>query len=125
MEKDSSTKAKSKAPKPPKEPSVLEARFMKLWDVLSGAPLEREYRFDPKRRWKADFAQLEARVLIEIEGGVWNRGRHLTPKGFIKDAEKYLAATLQGWTVLRLTTEQLTSEIISLIVEYVRARMPA
>jgi very-short-patch-repair endonuclease len=37
--------------------------------------LEREYRFHHERRWRADFAHVEARVLIEIEGGIWVNGR--------------------------------------------------
>ena len=58
-------------PKAIKEPSVLEARFMELWQELGGTPLEREYKFAPTRRWKADFVSHEARVLIEREDGVW------------------------------------------------------
>ena len=112
-----------KAPKPLKAPSVLEARFMTLWDVLNGPRLVREFRFHPKRRWQADFACEAARVLIEIEGGVWNRGRHLSPKGFIRDAEKYLTATLMGWTVLRLVADQLTPETMKEVVDYVRSRV--
>lgn len=38
--------------------SVLENRFLHLWEHKGGAPLEREYRFHPERRWKADFAHL-------------------------------------------------------------------
>ena len=103
--------------------SLLEEQFLRLWDALGGVELVREYRFAPPRRWKADFASLGARVLIEIEGGVWTRGRHVTPKGFTKDAEKYLAATLQGWTVVRLVDSQLTLETIRDLVEYVRRRI--
>ncbi len=121
MEKPSNTKA----PKPLKDPTVLEARFMTLWDVLGGSELVREHRFAPPRRWRADFASLETRVLIEIEGGVWqgNKGRHTNPVGFMKDAEKYLTATLEGWTVLRLTVNQLNEETIAKIVQYVRERI--
>ncbi len=103
--------------------SSLEARFLLLWKALHGPELEREYRFHPKRRWRADFAHLESRVLIEIEGGVWTRGRHVTPRGFQSDAEKYLTATLNGWSVLRLTDAQLTTEIMIDIIGYVRQRL--
>ena len=119
----STNRAKAAAHKAPKQPSVLESRFMTLWDVLGGPALEREYKFHPKRRWKADFASHEAQVLIEVEGGVWTRGRHLSPKGFINDAEKYLAATLMGWSVLRLVSDQLTPELLGEIIAYVRDRI--
>ena len=102
--------------------SVLENRFLHLWEHKGGAPLEREYRFHPERRWKADFAHLGSRTIIEIEGGVWCHGRHTSPKGFMADAEKYLTATLSGWTVIRLTSSQLTPEIIEQVIEYVRSR---
>jgi len=103
--------------------SELEERFARLWDASGGAPLLREYRFDKSRRWRADFAWEDARLLIEIEGGVWNRGRHLTPRGFLNDAEKYLAATLQGWTVLRLVPDHLNPAAIRQIIDYGRARL--
>jgi hypothetical protein len=54
----------------PKSPSRLEERFLMLWKHVKGSDLEREYRFHHERRWRADFAQMEARVLIEIEGGI-------------------------------------------------------
>ena len=46
-----------------------------LWKHTNGPALEREYRFHHERRWRADFAHVEARVLIEIEGGIWVNGR--------------------------------------------------
>lgn len=63
-----------------------------------------EYRFDPSRRWRADFAFLEARLLVEVEGGAWSKGRHTRGQGFEDDCEKYAEAVIQGWRVLRVTT---------------------
>lgn len=70
-------------------------------------PPETEYRFDPKRRWRFDFAWPEERLAVEIEGGVWSDGRHTRGNGFTKDCEKYNEATLAGWRVLRVTGEQI------------------
>ncbi|MDO4750461.1 MAG: hypothetical protein Q4A24_00015 [Akkermansia sp.] len=103
--------------------SSLEERFARLWDAAGGPELVREYRFEPKRRWRADFAWPDAKMLIEIEGGVWNRGRHLTPRGFMNDAEKYPAATLQGWAVIRLVDTMLTPDTIKQILDYARNRI--
>lgn len=97
--------------------SPLEARFALLWRSLGGPPLEREFRFHPTRKWRADFAHLPSRTLIEIEGGIWVRGRHTTPKGFAADAEKYLEAALAGWRVLRLVDRQLTPKVVGRIVD--------
>lgn len=105
-----------------KKSSALESRFASLWDALGGSELVREFRFDKTRRWRADFASNSARVLIEVEGGVWRGGRHTNPQGFINDAEKYLAATLQGWSVIRLVGEQLNPATLRQVVDYVRER---
>ena len=67
------------------------------------API-REYCFAPPRRWRFDLAWPSLRLALEIEGGVWTGGRHVRGVGFERDAEKYNAATLAGWRVLRVTT---------------------
>lgn len=96
--------------------SKLEQRFALIWRSLDGPALEREFRFHPTRKWRADFAHLPSRTLIEIEGGIWIRGRHTSPRGFIADAEKYLEATLGGWRVLRLVDQQIKAPTIQRIV---------
>ena len=103
--------------------SEPETRFTTLWDAAGGPELQREYRFAPPRRRRADFARTQARLLIEIEGGLRKRGRHLTPRGFAADAEKYPAATLQGWTVVRLVSMQLTPETVKQVLAYARDRV--
>jgi very-short-patch-repair endonuclease len=70
----------------------------------AGIPYEREYRFHPTRKWRADFGvPLGIDILIEVEGGTWIKGRHTTGSGFAKDAEKYNAAAELGYRVLRYT----------------------
>lgn len=64
----------------------------------------REYRFDEKRKWRFDFADPVSRIAIEIEGGAWTYGRHNRSEGFIQDCEKYNAAAVHGWRVLRYAT---------------------
>jgi hypothetical protein len=70
---------------------------------------EREYRVVPDRRWRFDFAWPAQRVALEIEGGVWIRGRHTRPSGYLKDVEKYNRAALEGWRVLRATPQDVRS----------------
>lgn len=76
---------------------------------LTNAPgcggFTREYRFHPTRKWRFDFAWVEQRVALEVEGSVWARGRHTRGKGFLGDIEKYNEAVLEGWTLLRVATE--------------------
>lgn len=70
---------------------------------------ETEYRFDEGRRWRFDFAWPAEFVAVEVEGGTWVVGgaRHTSPAGFAADCEKYNRATLAGWRVLRVTTDQI------------------
>lgn len=56
--------------------------------------------------WRFDFAWPHALLAVEVEGGTWSKGRHVRGQGYASDCEKYNAAQLHGWTVLRFTTEQ-------------------
>lgn len=67
---------------------------------------EREFRFCPDRRWRADFRISDTKILVEVEGGVWSGGRHTRGSGFEKDCEKYNWAAANGWIVLRYSTRQ-------------------
>ena len=66
-----------------------------------GLAFEREYKFHSVRKWRADYAFPSIRLLVEIEGGAWIGGRHTSGSGFVADMEKYNAATLLGWSILR------------------------
>jgi very-short-patch-repair endonuclease len=103
-----------------KPPSRLEKRFELLWRAQGGPELEKEFRFHPTRRWRADFAHLESRTLIEIEGGIYINGRHNRGAGFAADLEKYLEASLDGWRVIRLGPNEITTEHVGRLVNLVR-----
>lgn len=104
-----------------RSPSRLEAQFALLWRAANGPALEKELVFHTGRRWRADFAHIPSRTLIEIEGGIWIQGRHNRAEGFLADIEKYFESALAGWTVFRLSERQLTLESV---VRFV-ARRPA
>ena len=42
-------------------------------------------------------------IALECEGGAGTGGRHTSYKGFRGDIEKYNAATIGGWRLLRFT----------------------
>jgi very-short-patch-repair endonuclease len=90
-----------------------------LWRALGGPELEREFRFHPTRRWRADFAHPPSHTLIEIEGGIYVNGRHNRGAGFAADLEKYLEAALAGWRVVRLGPNELTADHIGRLVALV------
>jgi hypothetical protein len=70
-------------------------------------PPDREHRFAPPRRWKFDYAWPAHQLALEVEGGTWVRGRHSRGKGYAADCEKYNAAALMGWRVLRVTSDMM------------------
>jgi very-short-patch-repair endonuclease len=67
---------------------------------------EREFLFAAEigRKFRADFAFPDARLLVEIEGGSFTNGRHNRGYGFELDLEKYNIATYLGWRLLRFST---------------------
>jgi very-short-patch-repair endonuclease len=76
-------------------------------DVLREQGFIKEYRFNPDRHWRFDYANPILKIAIEVEGGVWISGRHSRGKGMIADMEKYNWATINGWRVLRYTPQNL------------------
>lgn len=70
-------------------------------------PPEREYRFHPVRKWRFDLAWPELRVAFEREGGSWQGGRHTRGKGYASDCEKYNAAAIAGWLIIRATVDMI------------------
>ena len=89
-----------------------------------GVPFEREVLFARKfkRRWRADFvvkpfpgpialsygfpSQISP-LMVEIDGGTWTGGRHVTGRGHAADAEKRNAAVLLGYRPLTFTPAQI------------------
>ena len=88
--------------------SDLEATFAFQLRAFGVPEPEREYMFAKEamgRRWRWDFCWPSHMLAVELEGGVWSRGRHTRGAGFIADCEKYNAATLLGWRLLRFTRQ--------------------
>jgi hypothetical protein len=71
-----------------------------------------EYFFHPHRLFRFDYCWPDRQVALEVEGGVSNfhKSRHTEKDGYITDMEKYNAATVLGWRVLRYTWQQLTQQ---------------
>ena len=80
--------------------------FIPIMESL-GFVAEAEYKFHDTRKFRFDFAFPLYKVAVEIEGGVWSKGRHTRGSGFIKDMEKYNLATSMGWSILRYTPSDL------------------
>jgi very-short-patch-repair endonuclease len=104
-----------------RKPLPMDPLFAK---VLSdaGIPLpEPEWRFFPPRRWRLDYAWVDAKVGLEVDGAVWVQGRHTRGSGFTKDQEKKNKAAAMGWRMLSVVPQDLyLNTTIELIKECLR-----
>jgi very-short-patch-repair endonuclease len=101
--------------KPPKKESVLEKKFRLLWGTINGPELVQEHRFHPVRKWRYDFAHLESKVAVELQGGIWSGGRHGRGYGIVGDYEKLNESQFCGWVVIQLSAKQITLDNIEKI----------
>lgn len=106
---------------PPKRQDLADS-FCALWDRLGPKiPYQREFRFHETRRWRFDVAWPAQKVAIEMEGGIWSRGRHTRGGGYRQDMEKNNAAAILGWTVLQYCVNDLELSPVQTIEEVIRA----
>lgn len=100
--------------------------FTRLCKELIGAECVKEYKFHDTRRWRFDYAFPEYKIAVEIDGGVWNYGRHNRAKGYIADMEKFNEAAKLGWVVLKFTPQEQyrceTFEVIRAAINTARER---
>lgn len=110
MVKATIPKGRSKRPKVKGEkvPNEFEAKLARELKTLK-INFEQEFYFHPERKWRADFHLIDKKILVEIEGGIWSGGRHTRGKGYLGDMEKYNAATMMGFQVIRFSTDQVKS----------------
>lgn len=110
MVKATRPKGRTKRPKVKSEkvPNEFETKLARELKALK-INFEQEFEFHPKRKWRADFHLIDKKILVEVEGGIWSGGRHTRGKGYLGDMEKYNAATMMGFQVIRFSTEQVKS----------------
>ena len=88
---------------------VRERLFVAALDRLKLPRPVPEFRFHPVRMWRLDYAWPEAKLGLEVEGGVWTMGKHGRGSGIVKDMEKSNALACLGWRLLRVTPSQLAT----------------
>ena len=74
--------------------------IIQYWQSLKLPAAVSEWRFDERRKWRFDFAFVDQRIAVEVQGGIWTRGRHVRPAALKKEWEKLNAAAGQGWRIL-------------------------
>ena len=82
---------------------------------------ERECRFDKVRRFRFDFAWVEQKLGVEVQGGTYTKGAHSSGVGLERDYEKLNTASAGGWTVLMFSRKMIESgyavEMIKQVME--------
>ncbi len=89
-------------------------RGVLLWQIAAlGLPdpaLEYPFRgIRGTRRWRFDLAYPDRLLAVEIDGGLFSRGRHVRGAGYGNDRRKDCEAVVTGWRVLRITPEMIKS----------------
>lgn len=98
------------------------AKFELLWRSFGGGELKKEYKFADGRRFRFDYYHIEG-VAIELEGGVWSKGRHTRPTGFLNDMEKYNLAASMGILVFRVPSHDISTKWLSPIIKIINERI--
>ena len=71
-----------------------------------GIEFVRQYQYAPPRKFRADFAVLRPRgLLVEVQGGVFNRKAHGSIAGILADIDRLNTATMADWRLLRFTPD--------------------
>lgn len=106
--------------KPHKGPrATFEHKLLSRQLTQAQIPFQEEFRFEPKRRWKADFMipgvgwdvwGSKGYWLVEIVGGLWmKRGGHSQGQAQLDDMEKFNHAAKLGYRVLQFSPDQVKS----------------
>lgn len=78
---------------------------MLYWQDMGGPIPVQEYMFNkPLSRHRFDFAWPDIKVAVEVEGGIFSKGRHSRGVGYTNDCIKYNRGVVLGWRIFRFTT---------------------
>ena len=75
--------------------------FTRICKSLKIEKPEPEHKFVKDRRWRIDYAWPSIKLGVELEGGIYTKGRHVRGKGYANDMEKYNRMAEEGWCLLR------------------------
>ena len=89
--------------------SELEESFLAVLRLYRLPEPEREVLYAPPRKVRCDFLFRQAGLIVEMEGGVWSRGKtgHNSGSGIENDCERSRLASLHGYRVFRVTRKAL------------------
>lgn len=102
-------------------PSKLEDRLELLLINENITGYERQYKFHPTRKFRADFGFPEKKILIECQGGIWfAKSGHNSGAGITKDYEKFNEAAILGWRLILLTPAMINKKQDNPAISYIK-----
>lgn len=101
--------------------SYQEDRFLHFW-LKQGIPypLYRQYRIDhhsSRFSYYADFAHMESRTIIEIDGASY----HTSPEQVQRDQQRQAYLESLGWKVIRFTAKEVYRDPVRTVYRAARA----
>lgn len=87
---------------------VPETQFTEIPPWLEHWRYRQETESPRCRKWIADFVWPDEQLIVEVQGGVWHKSGHSSPKGLLRDYAKALVAASGGWTFIPIAGDQLT-----------------
>lgn len=85
--------------------SVVRLRLPTLYQTMQA-----EYKFHPRFKYLFDYCWVQYRVAVEIQGGIYARGRksgHTSIPGMERDMVKLNLAQANGWILLQLSPRKI------------------
>lgn len=83
------------------------------------------------RGYKWDYVHIPSKTLIELQGGIYGKGKtrgsHIRPKGYERDCQKMAMAAVNGWQTIYLTSGMLDNDpdkCIGWVREIIAFRLP-
>lgn len=80
----------------------------------------RELPHIPGRRFRLDFAWPDHKIGLEVQGGIWTRGRHSRGTGQLGDMEKNNLGIIHGWRVFQCPPGAEAKTILDFIAKAIK-----
>ena len=116
-----------KAVTPRKKASVPQSSAAEgdLASLLTAAGLEdytTQYKYVPGRKFSADFAFVEQKLIVEVDGGIYSRRAHGSITGIIADMNRSNLAACNGFRVMRFRPDQIKKQP-TMVIDLIKAAL--
>lgn len=88
---------------------ILENKLARMMSEANLPSFVEQHKAIPNRMFLWDFGFLDYKVLVEVQGGIWMKGKraHTSGTGVRRDAEKSNLALINGFVTVIITTDMI------------------